>query len=571
MYLYKTTKKTPGDLLLQAGAINGEQLKAALVEHERNRGSLGEILIQKGFITEEKYLGILEERLKIPRVSLYKHHIAPDTFRLIPLALAQKYNVVPLRKEGDKLTLATADPFNIVALDDISILTGCSVIPVLAAQSEITEVIYHYAALKLKGSGDYPEEKDGRASPGVNVADNHQEKIVEDVLEDAPVVQMVNYLLNHAVSRDASDIHLEPGEKGLRVRLRIDGMLSDFTTYPGDIMLLIISRLKIMAGLDIAERRRPQDGNIQLVLDKKLVNIRISTLPTIYGEKMVLRLLSPDKIIMPIETLGFNIENQKRYLKFLGNAYGMILISGPTGCGKSTTLYSTLHYLNNPAKNIVTVEDPVEYRLDGINQVQINNKIGVTFAGALRTILRQDPNIIMVGEIRDAETAEVATRAALTGHLVFSTLHTNDAPSAVTRLLDMGVENFLLTSSLVGVVAQRLIRINCNKCREEYLPPEEELAFYRDAGGSDIVPVFTRGRGCEDCGYSGFKGRTAIHEVMPVDAEMRRLIMVSSDTEEIRYHAVARGMQTILQDGVHRAAEGVTTLKEVMRVACTNF
>ncbi len=394
---------------------------------------------------------------------------------------------------------------------------------------------------------------------------------MEDVLEDAPVVQMVNYLLNHAVSRDASDIHLEPAVKGLRVRLRIDGMLSDFTTYPSDIMLLIISRLKIMAGMDIAERRRSQDGNIQLVLDKKLVNIRISTLPTIYGEKMVLRLLSPDKIIMPIETLGFNMENQKRYLKFLSNTFGMVLISGPTGCGKSTTLYSTLHYLNNPAKNILTVEDPVEYRLDGINQVQINNKIDVTFAGTLRTILRQDPNIIMVGEIRDTETAEVATRAALTGHLVFSTLHTNDAPSAVSRLLDMGVENFLLTSSLVGVVAQRLIRLNCNKCREEYLPPEEELAFYREAGGSDIIPAFYRGKGCEDCGFSGFKGRTAIHEVMPVDGEMRRLIMESRDTEEIRYHAVSRGMQTILQDGVHRAAKGVTTLKEVMQVAYTNF
>jgi type IV pilus assembly protein PilB len=571
MYLYKATKKNPGDLLLQAGVINGEQLKAALVEHERNRGSLGEILIQKGFITEEKYLGILEERLKIPRVSLYKHHIAPDTFRLIPLALAQKYNVVPLRKEGDKLMLATADPFNIIALDDISTLTGCSVVPVLATQSEITETVYHYAALKINGSGDYQEEKDRMAFSGVDAADNRPEKFAEDVLEDAPVVQMVNYLLNHAASSDASDIHLEPGEKGLRVRLRIDGMLSDFTTYTGDIMLLIISRLKIMAGLDIAERRRPQDGNIQLVLDKKLVNIRISTLPTIYGEKMVLRLLSPDKIIMPIETLGFNMENQKRYLKFLSNTFGMVLISGPTGCGKTTTLYSTLHYLNDPAKNIVTVEDPVEYRLDGINQVQINNKIGVTFAGALRTILRQDPNIIMMGEIRDADTAEVATRAALTGHLVFSTLHTNDAPSAVTRLLDMGVENFLLTSSLVGVVAQRLIRLNCNKCREEYLPSEEELAFYRETGGSDIVPAFYSGRGCEDCGFSGFKGRTAIHEVMPVDAEMRRLIMETRDTEEIRYHAVARGMQTILQDGVQRAAEGVTTLKEVMQAAYTNF
>ena len=395
----------------------------------------------------------------------------------------------------------------------------------------------------------------------------HPEKFKKEAPEDAPVVQMVNNLLSHAAGRDASDIHLEPTEKGLRVRLRIDGVLRDLTTYSREVMLLIISRLKIMAGMDIAEKRRPQDGNIQFMLDKKHVNVRISTLPTINGEKMVLRLLSPDKIIMPIEKLGFNMENQKRYLKFLANAFGMVLICGPTGCGKSTTLYSTLQYLNSPSQNIVTVEDPVEYRLDGINQVQVNNKTGFGFASALRTILRQDPNIIMVGEIRDSETAEVATRAALTGHLVLSTLHTNDAPSAVTRLLDMGVKNYLLTSSLVGIVAQRLFRLICDKCKEEYLPPEEELAFYREVSGNSKIPSFSRGRGCEECGFSGFKGRTAIHEVMTVDGEMRRLIMKSRNTEEIRRYAVSQGMQTILEDGVQRAAEGVTTLKEVMQAA----
>jgi len=391
----------------------------------------------------------------------------------------------------------------------------------------------------------------------------------KEALEDAPVVEMVDLLLQQAVSRDASDIHLEPTEKGLRVRLRVDGALSDFSPYSSEVMPLIISRLKIMAGMDIAERRLPQDGNIRIDVHNRPLNIRLSTLSTIYGEKMVLRLLNPEKIIMPIVNLGFSEENRKRYLKFLDNAYGMVLVTGPTGCGKTTTLYSTLHHVNNPAQNIITVEDPVEYRLDGINQVQINPKINLNFARALRTILRQDPNVVMVGEIRDGETAEIATRAALTGHLVFSTLHTNDAPRAVTRLLDMGVEKFLLTSSLVGVVAQRLIRINCSECSEPYLPEKEELAFYRAAGGNNESPVFTRGRGCEKCSFSGFRGRTAIHEVMPVDGEMRRMIMESCDTEEIMRYAISQGMRSLLQDGLQRASEGITTVKEVMQVAYT--
>ncbi len=355
------------------------------------------------------------------------------------------------------------------------------------------------------------------------------------------------------------------------MRLRIDGLLRDSITYSREVAPLVISRLKLLAGMDIAERRLPQDGNLQMQVNESHINIRLSTLPTIYGEKLVLRLLSPDKIIMPLDSLGFNEENHRRYLEFLNNAYGMILVTGPTGCGKTTTLYSTLHYINSPGKNIITVEDPVEYRLEGINQVQVNNKINLTFAHALRTLLRQDPNVVMVGEIRDRETAEIATRAALTGHLVFSTLHTNDAPRAVTRLLDMGVERFLLTSSLVGVVAQRLLRLNCSHCRETYTPGKEELAFYEKVGGDRKISSFARGRGCEECAYTGFRGRTALHEVMPVDGTMRRLIMESGDTEEIRRYAISRGMQTFLQDGVNRAAQGLTTLQEVMQVAYTVF
>jgi type IV pilus assembly protein PilB len=391
-----------------------------------------------------------------------------------------------------------------------------------------------------------------------------------DFSDTASVVEMVNSLIETAVSRDASDIHLEPRENGLRVRLRIDGVLRDSAPYSPEVAPLVISRLKILAGMDIAERRLPQDGNLQMEVNQERVNIRLSTLPTIYGEKLVLRLLRHDKIVMPLESLGFSKENYRRYMDFLNNAYGMILVTGPTGCGKTTTLYSTLHAVNSAGKNIITVEDPVEYRIDGINQVQVNNKIKLTFARTLRTILRQDPNIVMVGEIRDGETAEIATRAALTGHLVFSTLHTNDAPRAVTRLLDMGVERFLLTSSLVGVVAQRLVRLNCTNCLEPYSPEEEELAFYEKLGGSGDVS-FKRGRGCEKCDYTGFRGRTAIHEVMPVDETMRRLIMHSEDTEEIRRHAVSQGMQTLLQDGINRAVQGLTTLAEVIQVAYTVF
>ncbi|MGI6309005.1 MAG: GspE/PulE family protein [Dethiobacteria bacterium] len=389
---------------------------------------------------------------------------------------------------------------------------------------------------------------------------------------DVSAVQMINALLTLAVNRDASDIHLEPTEKGLRARLRVDGVLSDLNLYSREIAPLIISRLKILAGMDIAERRLPQDGNIQVEWNTLPVNIRLSTLPTIYGEKMVIRLLRPDKIVIPLNTLGFKAENHRSYLRFLQNAYGMILVTGPAGCGKTTTLYSTLHYLNNPGRNIITIEDPVEYRLAGINQVQVNNKIKLTFARTLRHILRQDPNIIMIGEIRDNETAEIATRAALTGHQVFSTLHTNDAPGAVTRLLDMGVEPFLLASALIGVVAQRLLRLTCNHCREKYSPTDEELVFYEELSGSKAGNVlFTRGRGCEKCHFTGFQGRTAIHEVMPVDEAMRRLILKASGTEEIRRHAVSRGMQTLLQDGLSRVKEGLTTLQEVLQVAYTVF
>ncbi len=379
------------------------------------------------------------------------------------------------------------------------------------------------------------------------------------------VIETVNELLQEGITRGASDIHLEPVEEGLAIRLRIDGMLYSYRIFPREMMPMIISRLKIMAEMDIAEKRLPQDGNIHLNNNNQEINIRVSILPVIYGEKMVLRILNPSGLIMSLDLLGFNEDNRLRYLTFLEHPWGMILVTGPTGCGKTTTLYSTLRYINRTEKNIISVEDPVEYRLENINQVDINNKIGLTFARALRTVLRQDPNVIMIGEIRDSETAEIATRAALTGHQVFSTLHTSDAPRAVTRLLDMGVEPYLLNSSLVGVVSQRLVRLNCRHCLEKTKPNAADLALYQKVFGKGDMPDFYRGRGCVHCNYTGYKGRTAVHELMSIDETMRELIQASSSGQQIRNYAISCGMKTLVQDGMERAARGETTLQEAIR------
>ncbi len=389
--------------------------------------------------------------------------------------------------------------------------------------------------------------------------------------EEDLIIELVNEMILEGIRRGASDIHLEPAEEGLSVRLRIDGVLYPLRTYAREVMLQIISRLKIMAGMDITEKRLPQDGNIYLNREGQEINIRASTLPVIYGEKVVLRILNPEALIMALDTLGFNAQNKSKYLHFLAHAWGMILVTGPTGCGKTTTLYSTLRHISSPEINTITVEDPVEYRLKHVNQVQVNPKTGLTFARALRTVLRQDPNVIMVGEIRDTETAEIAARAALTGHLVFSTLHTSDAPRAVTRLLDMGVEPYMLNSSLVGVVSQRLIRLNCRNCLERENPSPAALSLYAEICGNSKEPEFYRGRGCEKCNYTGFKGRTAIHEIMIVDEGIRNLIHHSHSGQEIRNYALSRGMKPLLQDGLERAAQADTTLQEVIREAYYAF
>jgi len=380
-------------------------------------------------------------------------------------------------------------------------------------------------------------------------------------------IQSVNALIYDGVKKDASDIHLEPRENNLLVRLRIDGALRDYPPFPQEIMSQIISRVKLLAGMDIAERRLPQDGSMYLEIEGNMIHIRASTLPIIHGEKIVLRLLSPEKVIRPIEELGFSPMNLQRYYHFLDSSHGMILVAGPTGCGKTTTLYSTLQYLNKREKNIVSVENPVEYRLEGINQVQVNTKIGLTFASTLRTVLRQDPDIIMVGEIRDSETAEIVTRAGLTGQMVFSTLHTGDAARSITRLLDMGVQSFLLTSSLVGIISQRLVRIICPHCRQAYSPTKDEYNLLSKLHFEQKPDCLYRGSGCENCSGTGFKGRTAIHEVMAVDTELRNLIKNAVNTTELKAKAISQGMTPLIHDGIEKCKMGLTTLDEVVRVA----
>ncbi|MGI6707506.1 MAG: GspE/PulE family protein, partial [Dethiobacteria bacterium] len=520
---------------------------------------IGQLLIEKRLITEEELVEILEKQLGLPRVNLYNYNINPEVATSIPLYLAKRHLVIPIDKQENNLKLAMADPMNIIAIDDVEMLTGMKVEPVLASESSIVQTIDQLFSLAETVGED-------------SAAETHTDEEIEQLralVEEAPIVRVVNSLIHQAVSEGASDIHIEPQDKGVRVRMRIDGILHDMMTPPKDTQPLIVSRIKIMANLDIAERRMPQDGRITIQVGLKDVNMRVSTMPTIHGEKVVIRILDREKVILPLDKLGFSEKNYRTFLNFLLSHTGMILVTGPTGSGKTTTLYSALNYLNRAEENIITVEDPVEYRLDGINQVQVNPRINLTFANALRSILRQDPNVIMIGEIRDLETAEMATRAALTGHLVLSTLHTNDACSTISRLLDMGVDSYLITSSLVGVVAQRLVRRICDRCQDHYRLSVQEQALFQKAFGKEPPDTLIRGNGCRHCNETGYRGRFAIHEMLPMNREMIRLVLQRASTDELIERAVEQGMVPLLQEGLRRIENGETTVEEVIRVAYT--
>lgn len=551
-------RKRLGDLLLESGIITNEQLEKALSVQKKTGERLGKVLINLGYVTEESMIEVLEFQLGVPHYNLHDMTISREIAATIPGSLAERYSVIPIKVENKKITLAMVDPTNFFALDDVRLASGMEVEPVIAAENEILRAIqqsYGVSEVMEKAVSKLHKLEDATTANEVQAA------------EDAPVISIVNSLISQAIKERASDIHIEPRDRDVRVRYRVDGVLREVATFPRYTHAAIISRVKIISEMDIAEKRLPQDGRVKIQEAGREVDIRVSTLPTILGEKVVMRILDKKAVILDIKGLGFSADNLRRYKQLYAQSYGMILVTGPTGSGKTTTLYSTLTDINVPGKNIITVEDPVEYRLDGVNQVQVNQKAGLTFANGLRSILRQDPNIVMVGEIRDMETADIAIRAALTGHLVLSTLHTNDAPGALTRLIDMGIEPFLAASSVLGVVAQRLVRIICPACKQKYTPPAEspERLFLGIAPTEEVI--LHRGAGCPQCNHTGYRGRLAIHEVMTVSSKVREAINKRASSDEIARVAIEEGMVTMRQDGIHKAFQGLTTIEEVMRVA----
>ncbi|HWR43655.1 type II secretion system ATPase GspE [Sporomusa sp.] len=550
-------KRRLGDLLIEAGILSQEQLEKALSVQKKTGERLGKVLINLGYITEVSMIEALEFQLGVPRVDMAKMNVAHEIAATIPVSLAERYQVIPIKKDGRKLTLAMVDPTNFYALDDVRMASGCEVEPVIAAEREIMRAIN-----QSYGVQDLVEKAVNKLK-----ADDASSIAEIQMTDDAPVVSIVNSIISQAIKERASDIHIEPQDKSLRVRFRVDGVLREVVTFPRHTHAAIISRIKIMSEMDIAEKRLPQDGRIKVQEFGRDIDLRVSTLPTITGEKVVLRILDKKAVILDIKGLGFVPENLKLYRRLYFQSYGMILVTGPTGSGKTTTLYSTLTEVSTPNKNVITVEDPVEYRLDGINQVQVNHKAGLTFANGLRSILRQDPNVVMVGEIRDTETADIAIRAALTGHMVFSTLHTNDAPGAITRLIDMGIEPFLVASSVLGIVAQRLVRVICPDCKQKYEPEAEapERQFLGMSSEDEIT--LYRGAGCPRCGHTGYLGRMAIHEVMAVSSAVREAINQRVSSDVLANIAMSEGMKTMRQDGIAKALSGLTTVAEVMRVA----
>lgn len=548
-----------GSLLVQAGLLIEEQLDAALAEQGTSHKSLGRILIDQGLVTEAQLVSTLAGHIGLDYVDLAEYAVDPSAAGLISGPLARRYQALPIGWDDGKLVVAMSDPSNVFAIDDIRTITGSDIKTVVSTKSAISEAIDKFHRLDS-------DAQDITAEAASEFEDDDELNLTE-VVEDAPIVKLVNVLITQAVADRASDIHIEPTETDVRVRYRIDGVLHEIMRSPKNIQNGIISRLKIMADINIAERRIPQDGRISAMIGGKSVDLRVATLPTVFGEKVVMRILDKSHALYKLEELGFLPESMTRYEQSFRKPYGTILVTGPTGSGKSTTLYATLNMLNEDTRNVITVEDPVEYRLPGINQVQVNNKAGMTFAAALRSILRSDPDIVLVGEIRDKETATIAIEAALTGHMVLSTLHTNDAATTPSRLIEMGVEPFLVANALDCVVAQRLCRRVCDKCKEAYQPTMKELQTAGfDVEGIDELPELVRPVGCAACGKTGFHGRFALHEVMAVDEDIERMIVGHEHSEDIHKMAVAKGMITLRRAGLIQAMAGMTSIEEVLRV-----
>ncbi|WP_139490265.1 GspE/PulE family protein [Brevibacillus dissolubilis] len=546
--------KRLGDILVESGIISEEQLQEALVEQKKSKLKLGDHLLQRGYITEQQLIEILEFQLGIPHVSLFRYKLDASLVSIVSEELARRHVLIPLKKEGNKLTVAMADPLDYFAIDELRMSTGFLIHTVIATRDEVQRAINRMYSMQ----GSVKELMEGIGEAG----DLEEVRVADD---DSPIVRLVNEMFDQAVQLRASDIHIDPQDDGIRVRYRIDGLVRTERVLPRHMMNMLTTRLKIMANLNIAERRAPQDGRIQMTVAYREIDVRLSTLPTIYGEKIVMRLLDLSNAKVELDQLGLTRRNHSTFTQTISRPNGIVLVTGPTGSGKSTTLYAVLNHLNDESVNIITVEDPVEYQLDGINQVQINEQIGMGFSTALRSILRQDPDIIMVGEIRDQETAEIAIRAALTGHLVLTTLHTNDAVSSVTRLVDMGIPPFLISSSLNGVLAQRLVRRICKDCRHEVPATEQEKELFAKRGIK--IETLYRGRGCGNCSLTGYRGRLAVHEVLSMDDTLRTMMTQNLPTSEYKKHAMKNGMILLFDDGLLKAKQGLTTLEEIYRIA----
>jgi type IV pilus assembly protein PilB len=579
-----------GELLLKEKRITSDQLQQALNHQKAHGGKLGHNLVNMGFVRDEEITALLSRQYGVPSINLTQFEIDSAVTKLIPAETAHKYQVIPLSRAGATLTIAMTDPTNVFAMDDIKFMTGYNVEPVVASETAVVDAItrYYPPSSAKNGSGQAPTNgsstlemasrglEELQASldddSGVEVLEELEEISAEALAkqgEEAPIVRLVNVVLMSAIQKGASDIHIEPYEKELRVRYRIDGILYNIMSPPLKFRDAIASRLKIMSKLDIAEKRLPQDGRIKIRFNEngspKEIDFRVSVLPTLFGEKIVLRLLDKEKLMLDMTKLGFEPESLAKFEAAILQPWGMVLVTGPTGSGKTNTLYSSIAKINTAETNIMTAEDPVEFNLAGINQVQVKDNIGLNFAAALRSFLRQDPNIILVGEIRDFETAEIAVKAALTGHLVLSTLHTNDAPSTINRLMNMGIEPFLVASSVQLIAAQRLVRRVCASCKQPHPHPVPALvqAGFSSQDAATVTPM--KGAGCEKCNHTGYRGRVALYEVMEVTETLRELILVGASGLELRRKAIEEGMITLRQSGLRKVKDGITTMEEVVR------
>jgi general secretion pathway protein E len=557
-----TERKLLGQMLQERGLLSEEDLKNALALQQERKDKLGRILIDLGYVAERDVLSVLSEQLNVP---LFKgeYPAVPIEATRLPYRFLRAFHTIPVHIESDVLSLVMADPLDLETQSAVRLRTGFSLSLNLGSETEIAEQLE-----KLYGGDESGGEKLIETVGEAFGADEENIEHLRDLASEVPVIRMVNLIISRAVESRASDIHIEPFERELRLRYRVDGVLHKIDPPPSQLRAAIISRIKLMAKLNIAERRLPQDGRIKLKVLGREIDLRVSTLPTMYGESVVMRILDQsNSSLIDLRRLGFPEDSYDKICDMTSRPHGIFLVTGPTGSGKTTTLYSALKRINITDRKIITIEDPVEYQMDGINQIHVNPQIGLTFAAGLRSIVRQDPDVIMIGEIRDLETAEIAIRSALTGHLVFSTLHTNDAPSAITRLVDMGVEDYLLASSLIGILAQRLVRVNCNGCTQaEVVPtaPLKEAGFPANELGASIL--LKRGRGCPRCGHSGYESRLGIYELLDIDEEMRSLMVTKADSTVLKAQAIRSGMRTLKEDGWNKVLAGITTADEVLRV-----